>query len=86
MGHHQVMTALNRVERSPQTTRLMMGVSWNNNSVICKNTFFGYSAPQMLASDVKIDLIVLCMRMRFWREPVYVIYITVYVNKQYFCV
>jgi hypothetical protein len=62
-------------------TRPMMEVSRNNNSVICKNTCFGNSAPQMLASNVKSDSIVMRMRMCFWREPTYVIYITTYVNK-----
>jgi hypothetical protein len=46
------------------TTRPMMEVS-QNNSVICKNSCFGNSAPQMLVSDVIIDLIVLSMTMRF---------------------
>jgi hypothetical protein len=55
-----------RGERSHRTTPPMMEVSPNNNSVICKNTCFGNSAPQMLASDVQIDLIVLRMCMRFW--------------------
>jgi hypothetical protein len=60
------------------TTRLMMEVS-AIRCVIYKNTCFSNS-------DVRIDSIVLRMRMNFLREPTYVIYITVYVNKKYFCV